>query len=230
MPEPAQAKPRVITPFGTAAAVVAALVMIVASGAVQGFWTGRWALSRDLERRVAELKNVPQTIGDWEGTDDPLDPRVAQEAGIVGYVSRDYRNRRTGSAVSLLLVCGRPGPISVHTPEICFRGTGFEQVGQTARLSAGSGSEGDFWAADFTKAGTIVPQRVRILYSWNANGVWKASDRPRWDFGGFPGLYKMYIVYQPPAADGKTQREDVGLDFLRDLLPLLGNTLFSKSS
>lgn len=235
MPEPARVPPhsKHLPTIGMAAAVLAALVIIVASGAVQGFWTGRWSVSRDLERRVAELKNVPQKIGDWEGTENPLDPRVLREAGIAGSVSRHYRNRRTGDAVSLLLVCGRPGPISVHTPEICFRGTGFEPSGETKRVSAGSGSSSvdDLWAAEFTKPGTVLPQRLRILYSWNANGTWKASQNPRWDFGGFPALYKLYVVQELPAGvRDQSSEEDLGLDFVHALLPLLSKTLFSKTT
>lgn len=207
-----------------------ALAIVIASGLVYGKWTGRWSDSPALAATVARLPLVPRTLGDWEGQDITLDPRTMEQAGVVGYVARRYVNRQSGGAVTVLLLCGRPGPISVHRPEICYGGVGYEVVGDRTLLPVGEGAApgGDaVWAINLEKTGAVIPDRLRILYAWSADGTWKASDRPRMDFAGMPVLFKLYVVRAAgdensapvPAADS-------GLRFLRQFLPALRHSLF----
>ena len=108
---------------------VLVLLILVTSGAITGIWTRRWETPPELAaRNLASIGLVPETIGDWTGLSQQLDPRVMEIAEIDGYLMRRYVNDR-GDAVSVLLVCGRPGPISVHTPDICYAGIGYEPVG-----------------------------------------------------------------------------------------------------
>jgi hypothetical protein len=207
-----------------------ALTMIISSGLVHGVWTGRWATSRALEARVAELGRVPMAIGDWEGRPMALDRRTLEAAEISGYLLRDYENRRDGRKVKVLLVCGRPGPISVHTPEVCYAGSGYEPVAPAVRRRVEAGTTprpDEFWALELAKPGSVLPGRLQVLYSWNVGGGWKASDRPRLDFGGSPALYKLYVVHQLAEADAG-DRDQTAFDFARQLLLELRKPLFSS--
>ena len=85
----------------------------------------RWNQSEVVVRAAARCADVPRTIGDWEGADQQLDSRQIALAKIYGYVMRRYVHRKSSDAVTVMLVCGRPGPIAVHTPDICFQGGGF---------------------------------------------------------------------------------------------------------
>src|SRR5262249_2268560 len=102
-------------------AIAFALVLIVLSGIGQGFLSGRWRSQAVVSDRLQRLAGLPSTIGDWQGRDLEMDAGERDLARIDGYVMRDYLNRRTGDRLSLLIVCGRPGPISVHTPDVCYR-------------------------------------------------------------------------------------------------------------
>src|SRR5438105_7726947 len=88
--------------------------VVASSGALHGVRTNRWAPSGALERATARLADLPMTVGDWDGQADELDARQAALAEVSGSVLRRYVNRRTGAVVSVLLVCGRPGPVSLH--------------------------------------------------------------------------------------------------------------------
>ena len=77
----------------------------------------------------------PPTVGDWEGRPLEVEPRELAAAGVIGGVLRRYVNRQDGRAVTVLLVCGPPGPIAVHTPDICFAGIGYDVVGAQARAA-----------------------------------------------------------------------------------------------
>lgn len=204
-----------------------AVVIVVSSGVVHGIWTGRWSRSDELGTHVAALDRVPMTIGDWEGRAMPLDRRTMEHGGIAGYLMRSYENRRGGGAVTLLIVCGRPGPIAVHTPEVCYGGAGYEPSAPRAKLpvrAASSARPDEFWALGLSKQGSARPDHLRILYAWNAGGPWTASGSPRLDFAGSPALYKLYLVRQVARPDDR-RPDDPSAEFLRQLLPELDKSL-----
>jgi hypothetical protein len=163
------------------------------------------------------------------GAQDPGTDRRQQEVGeIAGYLPRRYENRRDGSAVSLLLVCGRPGPISNHIPEICYAGAGWAQLGERVQADvpdlAGQ-SDAKFWLVKFHKENPI-PSFLRIFYAWNAHGAWQApSENPRLRYASEPALYKLYVVRESPTSDIDAA-DDPSLAFLRDFLPVADPILF----
>src|SRR5262245_60853695 len=111
---------------------LAAAIVLVANGVMQGYLTNRWHRSADLEMSISRLSNVPETIGDWRSTSETLEEAVLSRACIDGYVYRNYENQINGKKVTVLLMCGRSGPLSVHTPDICYRGAGFHLDGSIA--------------------------------------------------------------------------------------------------
>lgn len=210
-----------------ARAPLIALAVILLSGAVHGYWTGRWANSRALEDRVARLVRVPMVIGDWQGRATTLDRRTLEAAEISGYIARRYESRRDGRAVTLFLVCGRPGPISVHSPEVCYQGTGFEVGGPAVRSSferPGTSTPDEFWMVGLVKRASVLPVSLRLIYSWSVGDRWHASDRPRFDFAASPFLYKLYLI-RDVAGDLDDDREETLFEFARELLPVLRTAL-----
>src|SRR4051812_46618766 len=100
-----------------ATAVVSA--MLVAGGYLHGRWTERWGKAVEPEIAAGRYRNLPMTIGDWDGT--VIESKRSPAAdGLAGSVQRRFVNRKTGQAVNVLLVCGRPGPASIHTPDVCY--------------------------------------------------------------------------------------------------------------
>src|ERR1700742_4693745 len=100
------------------------VLLVGVLGAVHGIYSDRWGPSGQLEKALKRLDRVPIAFGDWAGEDLPFEQSDMARAGIEGTVLRRYKNPRTRESVSLLVVCGRGGPISVHTPDVCYAGSG----------------------------------------------------------------------------------------------------------
>jgi hypothetical protein len=192
------------------------LAFIVAAGVSQGVLAGRWSRSRAIEDGAASLGRAPAVIGDWEGADVPVDRRAMEMAEAAGYLMRRYKDRRTGRAADVLVVCGRPGPIAVHTPEVCYGGVGYEAESTTARVKLGAD---EAWALDLAKPGPVAADRLHILYCWGTGGAWEAADAPRLRFAGSPVLYKVYVIVTPARAEKAP--DDAAEQFARLFLPTL---------
>jgi EpsI family protein len=193
-------------------------VAIVASGALAGFVSGRW---HENQRPSVPLEQLPLKFGDWQGEDQPLSEKVVKIAEFDGSLLRRYENQRTRAVVHLLLAYGRPGPLAVHTPAICYGGAGFDMSGGTTRWTPDNvPGGGEFFQTTFARSNSPTPEKLQVLWSWNKNGAWMVTDYPRWKFAGGPRIYKLYVSqeYLPrdKATDGAASRE-----FLRDFLPEL---------
>src|SRR5436309_3557520 len=104
--------------FKTYLFTVAASAALVAAGLVHGFWTDRWAPAVETQAAAERLPTLPLEIGDWKGKD--LDVKAGQAGpGVAGCLQRSYFNPHRGVSVVIALVCGRPGPVATHTPEVC---------------------------------------------------------------------------------------------------------------
>ena len=201
------------------------LIGVIASGTAHGLWSGRWKVLDGPERGAARLGQVPITVEDWDGTTGELDDRQMKVAELSGARVCDYVNRRTGSVVSSLLVCGRPGPVSVHTPELCYVGIGYELMGTRSRFRDPALAGVELWVCDFHKPRAITPDRLRIFYAWSSNGTWSAPDSPRLAFFREPALYKLYVTRKLLQAEEPLE-DDPAIDFLKVFLPQLEKNVF----
>ena len=208
--------------------ILTALAVVIPCGVVHGLWTDRWVVSAEPGASAAKLSRLPLTVGEWEGEAVAVDAGGRGAAGVAGHLARRYRNRVTGGVVSVLLVCGRPGPVSVHTPDVCYGGAGYDLADPPTRFAAPPGSAArpaEFWVADFHQVGSAVPARLRIFWAWSAAGAWQAPDNPRLAFARFPALYKLYVLREVTAA-GERPEDDACAAFLRPLLSELDQCLF----
>src|SRR5262249_21536378 len=167
--------------------IAVAFALVVLSGLVHGFWTLRWetAQALQLEEALARVPDVPLKFGQWEGRDVQVDSVPFARAGARAYWMRQYRHRQTGQVVAAILMCGRAGPMSVHTPDVCYRGAGYELTRPARRHTfPASSSEGAaaFWTGDFAKGLPSATGGLRLLWSWSADGQWQAPDNPRFTF------------------------------------------------
>ncbi|SIO61448.1 Protein of unknown function [Singulisphaera sp. GP187] len=200
-----------------------ALVMVVSAGIVHGQWTQRWTVSHAIEDAAARLERLPLVLGDWQGETLELNREQVVLAGIAGYVARRYEESLSKDAVTILLVCGSPGPISVHTPDVCYSTAGFELIGEPDLFALPietSRSTAEFRHALLGKTNAPVPTYLRIFWSWSAAGPWEVPENPRVAFASNQVLYKLYVIREL-SADDEPIEEDPSPAFLRILLPEL---------
>jgi hypothetical protein len=205
-------------------AVAAGLLVLLASGAIHGRWTNRWQLSTEVRQAAERLRAVPARFGDREGQDVPRDVRQFQQAEADGHVVRRYVHKQTGDEMMLMIVCGRPGPMATHTPEVCYRGAGFEPKADPVRVRR-EGIAATLWVADFVKERALGPETLRIFWAWGAAGRWTAADNPRISYARQAALYKLYVIRNVPAA-GDVSGDKVETAFLGALLPEVDRALF----
>lgn len=207
--------------------VVGAVVLLVAAGVVEGVLSYRWGATGDATAAAKRLDGVPAAFGPWTSTESPIEKKILDRAEAIGSVSRVYKNRATGTEVSVLLLVGPAGPIGAHTPDICYAGLGYKMVGgeATRGIKLADGSTQTYWDGRFEKpdGGGIL-----VSWAWGTDGNWAAATAPRRQFVDHTVLYKLYVSRGlTPAeragrpADGK----DPTQEFLTDFLPEVKRTL-----
>ncbi|HJT76328.1 MAG TPA: exosortase-associated EpsI family protein [Gemmataceae bacterium] len=207
--------------------VVAGLAVLLLCAVVHGRWTNRWGPAPELEEAAARLARVPRTVGDWEGVDAELSAGDRQATGGAGYLLRRYTNRRDGRSVLVFLLCGRPGPVSVHTPDVCYESSGYEMIGEPAPRSVkfGAAAPAEFKTVE-VRPGALSPGApLHVYWSWGADGAWRVPRSPRLAFARQRVLFKLYAIV-PAEADAGPAKDGPTLAFLRQLLPKVQRRLF----
>ncbi|MDZ4779536.1 MAG: exosortase-associated EpsI family protein [Planctomycetia bacterium] len=205
-----------------------AAVMVIASSIVQGYWTNRFGAKSDsqiVKEFAQNLERVPKVIGEWEAVDHPMNAQEQEVAGIVGYVSREYRNPRTDESVTVMLVCGNFRNIAKHEPTQCYVAAGYNQEKEVEQYETKTKtSVANFNTTVFKLEDEKKLERLRIFWSWNYDGDWVSPTYARWSLRGLPALYKLYIISQ--VRPGEDLEGSTAFRFIQDLIPELDKRLF----
>lgn len=206
--------------------LIFATLAVVAAGVMHGLRTDRWGAKADVKAAAARLDDIPWKVGEWEGKPMEIDSRQLTVAEADGHLSRYYVNRRTGAEVAVVILCGRPGPLSLHSPEVCYGGAGFSLSGdrQTLPLTGEGAPPAELFNARFVKPGA-APETLNVFWAWKASdGNWAANSDPRVAYVRSTVLYKLYLIRRLTGPDEDLSR-DPCLDFLRAFLPELEKRL-----
>jgi hypothetical protein len=207
---------------------VTGLALVIGSGLGYGLLTGRWSPSAEIPDMSEQLERLPLEIGEWRGTKVDL-PDTRAIVPVLGRIERRYTNVRTHDLVTVSLVCGDPGPICIHTPDVCYGSSGY-QIGKCRKFGPPRMDATEFWVTDAEKEKSTEKLRLRIFWAWNNGEGWKAADNPRLEFASrHKLLYKLYLVRELPVA-GDALEDDPCADLMRQLLPELNRTLFAPAS
>ena len=201
-----------------------AILIMAGSGVIHGLIVDRWAPSKNFSELVARLENIPMEIGSWQGVSQTIPDNHLDIGQIDGYLSRTYTNQENRAVISLLIVCGKPGPISVHTPDICFSGVGYELKNAPERSNIIPEDDPSLtveaFSADFKKANDIQPHDLRVLWTWCDGQAFRAPANPRFTFADRSFLYKVYITQVTGRGGSVTERDDSD-SFLKTVIPIL---------
>lgn len=208
-----------------------AIVVVLATGLTTGVRANRWHDSKALDAAAKRLEGLPMTIGEWEGEAGELPARIIEQSEVSGYLLRRYRNPRTQAAVSVFIGCGRPGPVGVHSPEVCYTGGGFELLSSRplAIPIDTDGAKSGMRVSDFRNPPSQNPGYLRIFWAMTADGNWAVPESPRFTYAGVPALFKIYLSKEV-ANPSESMEKDACYEFSQILLPELNKTLFPARS
>jgi hypothetical protein len=210
--------------------ILAAFLLLLLTGLLHGRITDRWGHSGQLEAAVAKLRQVPLLAGDWDGTVTQVNDDPVATKGMGAYAVVHFTNRVTGDTVSVTLVCGRPGPLSLHPPTICFPAHGYAEKGGPTKVKVARNNPrgvAEFMADDFVLQAGAVEERLHVLWAYGHNGDWVVPQDPRTAWARERAVYKFYVSRQSVKPDNPLD-EDSSLAFLRAYLPELEKTLFGS--
>ncbi|MEX2317715.1 MAG: exosortase-associated EpsI family protein [Pirellulales bacterium] len=214
--------------------VILGVVVIVGLTVVQSLMSDRFVETNvTAEQRAKLLEQVPENFGEWTGQNLEVDATTRDTAGAVGCINRAYVNRRTNEVVGLWLIVGHARDISVHTPDVCFAGSGFSMRSPTSSLYPfeypGKRQNADFWTNTFVKEDFSGRELTRVFWAWynpkqGAPVEWRAETNPRWKFGNSRALFKMYFTSAMRDLS-ETTEDSAAAKFGREFLPIINGIL-----
>lgn len=206
--------------------ILAGLLVLIGTGVVHGLWTERWHRSPELQQAASRLDTLPADLGPWKGEVTEQDPEALAQTGAVGHYSRLFTDPQSGEKILVILLCGRPGRMSVHRPEHCYGSAGYEMTGPPLQLKVTpKGQEtAELWTGLFSKNEAGGPVQLRIFWSWFDGRRWQAPNTPRTTFARLPALYKLYVIRNVTGSHSPIER-DPSVALLGWLLPELDRTL-----
>jgi hypothetical protein len=200
--------------------VAALLAGTAAAGWLHGQLTNRWGHHPDSNLAAARLRQpLPVRVGHWTlERETELEPEVIRLLQCPASISRVYSHNQTGDRISVAVLLGPPGPISVHTPEICYSSHDYSITSERelATLKDVAGDEHSFWQVTF-KSNGLDNARLRVLYAWTTGNRWAAAERPRFGYGGVKHLYKIQLASNTQPGDS-LEEFDPAKDFLGQFL------------
>jgi hypothetical protein len=198
--------------------VVALIVgLTILSGYLQGKMSRRWGESVDILAMGRALESFPEQIGPWQlESSDKLEEPVEKVLECAGYLVRGYRNPETGETLNLALLLGPSGPMSVHSPDVCYSAQAYDRIDEPHQVTiAGkNGENGEFWAQTF-EAKDVNGELLRVYYAWRAGGRWTAAKGARLSLAKHSYLYKVQVA--APILDAGSESDPAGR-FLQDFL------------
>jgi hypothetical protein len=132
--------------------------------------------------------------------------------------------------VSVTILLGQPGRISVHTPEICMGSQNYQIQGERQKMAlpGPAGAVDAFWALDY-KTNDLRGDLLRVYYGWSTGDHWLALKDARFWSAGKPYLYNIQLSgLLPPGAD--SQSDDPCHKFLKDFVPAARECLIEPSA
>jgi hypothetical protein len=201
--------------------VIAVVAAVLTTAVAHGVVTNRWSGGDG----APVIPAVPPAMGDWVGEDQKSD---VDDPGLAN-LTRRYTHARTGRDFVISLTVGHPGLTGIHTPEYCYRGSGYAVAAPILRrpVEVAGGPPAEFWTTQFQKQTAAGTEQLRVFWAWSAGGGWAAPKwDPRFTFLGKPRLYKLYVIGAglPDVTPGKDPLLD---QFLASLLGTLNHALFA---
>lgn len=224
--------------------LIVVIIVLAAGTLIEGRLSDRWGResSEKLNDFTARLNDIPMTVGDWTGENDedgysPEEKeamaRQFKASNCAGYISRTYRNRE-GQAVSVYVVSGSARHVTIHTPNWCYVGAGYDmefEPQQYSMIDVALETPPEFLTTRFLKETPLGTERIRIFWTFSDNGKWIGPRMPKPAFAGKSAMYKIYLItHIDGQAVGLTTEDNPTNDFCKQFMPELNKVLFRESA
>lgn len=220
---------------------VALLVVITCTtGWLQGNMTNRFGLPEDMNEGAAKLANLRKILekesfgerGQWKMIKTTkMTDLVVETLECREYLNASFVNTEIPSLqINGFIILGPPGPVAVHTPEICYSSKDYDITDERERVRVfpKGPQEDEFWGLTL-RSKQVDADILRVYYSWANLGPWTAPDIPRITYGGGSKLYKMQLAVKLPP-DAKLEQGDACQEFLRAFIPVVNAQLFDSAT
>jgi hypothetical protein len=206
------------------------LLATLASGWLHGSLVNRWGQADALQVAAARLdRGLPPRLGHWRLVKTlPLEEGVGDKLQCAAALHAIYTSEQTGDSVVVAVLAGPSGPLTVHTPEICYSANDYELAGERQALAVTDkkGQQHSLWQLHANSRHSMRPN-LRVLYGWSQGHEWQAVRGPRFALAGLPVLYKLQLA--GPARDTGAGGPDPCQEFLGHFLAEIQPRLVASS-
>jgi hypothetical protein len=212
--------------------IISSLVAVLAiAGAAEGRFHDGSVAEQALEDAADRMLKLPLQSGRWVAEELPVDPEEMKIAGARAAIVRRYTHTETSEAVTVMMICGPPGPVSVHPPTACYRARGYRLEAEPQKVAVRSGVNlsQEFLAAEFANSSGYRHDRVGILWAWSTGSDWSVPENPRLSFYRQSALYKLYVTWSR-SDQGVNCEDSIPTDFCREFLHSCRSGLAAGSS
>jgi hypothetical protein len=191
---------------------VVVVALTISSGVIQGRAIQRWSVPDP--GTFLDLTRIPTSFGDWKLVQEQsVSDGVLKTLKAESSVFRIYKNDAE-QFISMAVIAGPCGPVSVHIPEICYSSQEYTQVADRVRMKVDTATGDEYWSLAFlTKNVDAAP--MTVCYAWSDGGNWEAPDFARKYFAGKRRLFKVQLAAPSAATDGTS---GACADFLKDFV------------
>jgi hypothetical protein len=192
-------------------------MLLVISGAIR---FGRdWhfqSLSRASEMPVFPLNEFPKELGSWraqEGSEESLEPDIAQIAGARDHMIRTYVDEKSGESTVVMIIYGLARKVFAHVPDICYPATGFRSVPPTEDVDIeipGTANKARFRMQNYVKYKAGQRDFREVYHSFRNAGEWGIDMAKNWKiFRYHPGMFKVQVQHPGSNSGQKGENESV---------------------
>jgi len=174
--------------------VTIACIVLIGTGAVlHGRATNRWDTLTPANSPVAKLHDVAIRFADYSPTDIPSEMPVLEKSRVT---CTQFLSNSLNTAVTVSLTTGIAGSVAVHTPDVCYVGSGYTMTQRPTKqtIELPGGKSATYFVAEFEKKRATGTDRQRVRWAWTTDGQWDAPDSPRFRYLRAGELAKVYVV------------------------------------
>ncbi|MFN4258323.1 MAG: exosortase-associated EpsI family protein [Gemmataceae bacterium] len=162
---------------------------------------------------LEKLHQLPARLPSWYRMDHQITVN-AHDSCFTG----EYVHKTSNDKILVYLTGGKAGVIATHTPDLCYRGSGYQIVHDDSRQQDHfqHGAE-RFNVSHFQKTRSNSEEHLTIYWAWHDGQRWDVPVFPRFAYARCPYLIKGYFIVASSTERGFTDK--IFSSFAEQFLP-----------